>query len=82
MTRTGRAYHKGWQSDRPLKPTSRKVKWYRGETTRLQFEDTTGKIHRVYKSVEVATSVYESYIAGDFDAVHAPYEEEVDMSRD
>lgn len=68
-----RSYHKGWQSDRPLKRDSRRVKWYQGGgSIRLEFEDGLGRSNRFYTDRELATQHYEAFIAGEFGALNAP----------
>jgi len=65
-----RSYLKGWQSDRPLKWDSRRVKWYQANdplSIRLYMEDQFGAINLLYRSVEEATEVYEKFIAGEYD---------------
>lgn len=74
MARGGRSYHKGWQSDRPLKRMSRRVRWYQGligETVsiRLNFEDGYGSSNRFYNDLGSATRDYEGFIAGEFGAL-------------
>jgi hypothetical protein len=64
-----RAYHKGWQSDRPLKRTSRRVKWYEGEVAgklsiRLEFLDEDLKMNEFYYDREKATADFEAFVAG------------------
>ena len=65
-----RSYHKGWQSDRPLKPTSRRVNWYEpgqsDETIRLEFMDEYGKVNQFYDTFAKATYAFEGFIAGRF----------------
>lgn len=70
----GRAYHKSWQSDRPLKRMSRRVRWYEGRagetlSIRLNFEDGYGSSNRFYSDRDAATRDYESFIAGEFGAL-------------
>jgi hypothetical protein len=68
-----RAYHKSWQSDRPLKPDSRRVKWYRpgdpDETIRLEFMDEFGKVNCYYATEAEATASYEAFIAGEVSVI-------------
>jgi hypothetical protein len=59
-----RALHKVWQSDRPLKPSSRRVKFYKapeGVTTRLEFMDAHGKVNCYYDTPEEAQAAYEQF---------------------
>lgn len=75
MRSVQRAYHKGWQSDRPLKRHSRRVKWFEGGgSIRLMFEDGLGRSNRFYTDKAKATADYEAFIAGEFGALDAPLE--------
>lgn len=74
MPRGGRSYHKGWQSDRPLKRWSRRVRWFEGRygdmlSIRLNFSDGYGESNRFYDDREAATRDYEGFIAGEFGAL-------------
>ena len=65
-----RAHHKSWQSDRPLKRDSRRVRWFQGNvggqlSIRLNFEDGDGSCNRFYTSKEEANAEYEAFIAGE-----------------
>lgn len=63
-----RIYHKSWQSDRPLKTTSRRVKWYQGDgDIRLEFMDPLRKVNHITTDRDEATRLYESFISGDLD---------------
>jgi hypothetical protein len=68
-----RAYHKGWQSDRPMKRTTRRVKWYQNSTgdgpdlsIRLKFDDQYGEVSDYFTDRAEATARYEAFIAGEF----------------
>ena len=67
-----RSIHKAWQSDRPMKKTTRRVRWYQNTTgndnlsIRLKFDDQYGEINRFYDDRATATKVYEAFIAGEF----------------
>lgn len=66
-----RVLHKSWQSDRPLQPGSRRVKWYEGSDfqggdcdIRLEFLTPTEKFSQYYTFREDAQADYEAFIAG------------------
>lgn len=72
-----RAYHKSWQSDRPMKKETKRVRWFqgRGLQIRLCFEDQFGRTNRFYPEDGVeATKAYEAFIAGEFGALQTPLE--------
>jgi len=61
-----RARHKSWQSDRPLKKSSRRVVWFQGKgSIRLEFLDGERRINWFYTDEANATRDYEAFIAGD-----------------
>jgi hypothetical protein len=66
--RDERAYHKGWQSERPLTETSRKVKFYLGKTSvRLLFQDEHRRASFITTDFDLAEKLYEDFIAGRID---------------
>jgi hypothetical protein len=69
-----RSYHKGWQSDRPLKRDSRRVKWYQGMigdmlSIRLNFSDEIGAVNLFYSDKDLAQNDYERFIRGEVEVI-------------
>lgn len=65
---------KSWQSDRPLKPDSKRVRWYDSENDiRLVFEDKFGKTERFYDNRDEAQLDWEAFIDGKLTVRYMKY---------
>lgn len=53
---------KSWQDKRS--GWTRRVRWYEGETVRLQFEDDFGRCNRFFESKADAQLAYDNFVNG------------------